>query len=96
MKLRKGDEMLIELKRTIFQREENANKKDRILKQKARDLEELEKKIDLSNTKLKEREDDMNKQLADIVAKERVGFFGQSLFVGSIYLCSYFSLLFGA
>lgn len=74
MKLRKGDEMLIELKRTIFQREENANKKDRILKQKARDLEELEKKIDLSNTKLKEGEDDMNKQLADIVAKERVGF----------------------
>ncbi|XP_044492973.1 nuclear matrix constituent protein 1-like isoform X2 [Mangifera indica] len=71
MKLRKGDEMLIELKRTIFQREENANKKDRILKQKARDLEEWEKKIDLSNTKLKEREDDMNKQLADIVAKER-------------------------
>ncbi|PRQ40444.1 hypothetical protein RchiOBHm_Chr4g0436071 [Rosa chinensis] len=42
-----------------------------ILKQKERDLYEAERKIESSNSLLKEKEDDVNKRLADLVSKEK-------------------------
>ncbi|KAM5567608.1 hypothetical protein ABKV19_015604 [Rosa sericea] len=42
-----------------------------ILKQKEKDLYEAERKIESSNSLLKEEEDDVNKRLADLVSKEK-------------------------
>ncbi|KAJ6288857.1 hypothetical protein OIU76_024771 [Salix suchowensis] len=55
-KLRQGEESLCELRRTLNQREEKANEDERVFKQKERDLEEAEKKIDISLAKMKERD----------------------------------------
>lgn len=87
-KLQKGDERLSELRRTLNQREVKANENERILKQKERDLEELEKKIDLSSSKLKEREDEINSRLAELVAKERVGFLAYLIYL-LYFICAY-------
>lgn len=53
-------------------KEQKVSENGPIMKQKEKDLEEIKKKIDLSNSVLKEREDDVNRQLADVEAKEKV------------------------
>lgn len=73
-KLQKREETLCELRRSLSQREEKANEDVSILKKKERDFEGMEKKIELSSSKLKEREGDINNRLADLVVKEQVGF----------------------
>ncbi|TXG56777.1 hypothetical protein EZV62_018090 [Acer yangbiense] len=70
-KLQKREEMLCELRRCLSQREEKANEDVSILKQKERNFEAVEKKIDLSSSKLQERECDINNRLADLVVKEK-------------------------
>ncbi|KAK7833778.1 protein crowded nuclei 1 [Quercus suber] len=52
-------------------REEKANEIEATIKRKERSLEEAQKKIDLSNTTLKKKEDDINERMADVVLKEK-------------------------
>ena len=56
----------------LNQREEKVNEKENNLKLKAKELEERERKIALSMSKCKETEEDLNKRLQELTAKEKV------------------------
>ncbi|GKV43889.1 hypothetical protein SLEP1_g51135 [Rubroshorea leprosula] len=71
-KLEDGEERLSGLRRTLHQREEKSHENDRIMKQKERSCEEVQRRIDLSNLELKERKDSVNKRLVDLTLKEKV------------------------
>ncbi|KAI8019120.1 Protein CROWDED NUCLEI 1 [Camellia lanceoleosa] len=70
-KLQEGEERLAELRRLLNQREERANENDTIFNQKQNDLEEAQKKIDIANSTLKEKEDDISRRLANLAVKEK-------------------------
>ncbi|XP_010551628.2 PREDICTED: protein CROWDED NUCLEI 3 [Tarenaya hassleriana] len=70
-KLTEEEERLCEVKRSINQREEKAIERERIAKQKEQGLEELQRRIDIANSKLKEREEHTNNLLAEIDSKEK-------------------------
>ncbi|KAL0343563.1 UNVERIFIED_CONTAM: protein CROWDED NUCLEI 1 [Sesamum angustifolium] len=70
-KLQEAEERLADSRRLLNQREERANENDRILKEKQNDLEELRKKIEISNSTLKNKEDDISSRLASIALKEK-------------------------
>lgn len=55
----------------LNRREERANENDKILKEKQNDLEELRKKIEIANSTLKSKEDDISSRLASIALKEK-------------------------
>ena len=59
----------------LNQREERANETDLIFKQKQNDHEEAHKKIELSNSALKTKEDDISRRLANLAVKEKASFF---------------------
>ena len=65
-KLWEGVERLCKSK-IIFNEGEEKAQLDATLMQKEMDLEEVEKRIDLSNSTLKEKEDNINKRLEDLV-----------------------------
>ncbi|KAL0350566.1 UNVERIFIED_CONTAM: protein CROWDED NUCLEI 1 [Sesamum radiatum] len=54
-KLQEAEERLADSRRLLNQREERANENDRILKEKQNDLEELRKKIEISNSTFEEQ-----------------------------------------
>ncbi|KAM7510235.1 hypothetical protein LguiB_009110 [Lonicera macranthoides] len=70
-KLQEGEERLAEVRRLLNQREERANENDRIFKQKQADLEETQKKIDIANISLKEKEDDISTRIGNLTLKEK-------------------------
>ncbi|KAJ4835172.1 hypothetical protein Tsubulata_033842 [Turnera subulata] len=72
-RLQKGEERLTELRKTLNHKEEKTNEQEIFHKQKEKELEEAQKKIDLQFLKLKEREDDVNNRLSDLTVKEKAG-----------------------
>ncbi|CAN7098232.1 unnamed protein product [Brassica rapa subsp. narinosa] len=70
-KLQEKEESMPEQKRSLNHREEKVNEKEKNLKLKAKELEERERKIDLSMSKCKETEEDWNKRLQELTAKEK-------------------------
>lgn len=61
-----------EQKRSLNQREEKVNEKEKKLKLKAKELEEWDRKVDLSMSKCKETEEDITKRLEELTTKEKV------------------------
>ncbi|KAD5961031.1 hypothetical protein R6Q59_014020 [Mikania micrantha] len=70
-KLQEGEEKLAEIRRLINQREELANDNDKIFKQKQLDLEEAQKKIEMGNSALKTKEDEIRTRMENLVLKEK-------------------------
>ncbi|XP_057488191.1 nuclear matrix constituent protein 1-like [Actinidia eriantha] len=70
-KLKEEEERLAEVRRLLNQREERANENDLIFKQKQNDHEEAHKKIEISNSALKKKEDDISRRLANLAVKEK-------------------------
>ncbi|KAL7101176.1 hypothetical protein ACP275_08G039700 [Erythranthe tilingii] len=70
-KLQEAEERLADGRRLLNQREERANANDKILKEKQNDLEELRKKIEMGNSALKNKEEDVRSRLASITIKEK-------------------------
>ena len=69
--MQEGEDRLAKGQRILNQREERANENDMIFKQKEKDLEEAEKKIDATNISLKKKEDDISSRLANLTLKEK-------------------------
>ncbi|KAK9088500.1 hypothetical protein Scep_027582 [Stephania cephalantha] len=69
--LQEREDRLAEGRRILSQREEKANETDLFLKQKERDLEDAQKKIEMTNSTLKKKEVDINSRLTDLVGKEK-------------------------
>ncbi|GJW28016.1 protein crowded nuclei 1 [Tanacetum coccineum] len=70
-KLQEGEEKLAEVRRLLNQREELANDSDRVFKQKQLDLEEAQKRIDVANSELKSKEDDISTRIENLALKEK-------------------------
>lgn len=73
-KLQEGEEKLAEVRRLLNQREERANDSDRLFKQKQLELEEAQKKIDLADSALKTKEDEISTRMENLVLKEKASF----------------------
>ncbi|KAL7606263.1 hypothetical protein Lser_V15G15163 [Lactuca serriola] len=69
-KLQEGEERLCEGRRSINLREEKLNEMERSLKQKEKEIEETHNKIESSILASKKKEDDVNKRLDELIAKE--------------------------
>ncbi|KAK6129098.1 hypothetical protein DH2020_037171 [Rehmannia glutinosa] len=65
-KLQEAEERLADGRRLLNQREERANDNDKILKEKQNDLEDLRKKLEIANSALKNKEDDISSRLANV------------------------------
>lgn len=74
-KLQEAEERLADGRRLLNQREERANESDKILKEKQNDLAELQKKIEIANSTLKTKEDNISNRLANIALKEKANFY---------------------
>lgn len=74
-KLQEAEERLADGRRLLNQREERANENDKVLKEKHSDLEELGKKIEIANSTLKNKEDDIRSRLVGITIKEKASFY---------------------
>lgn len=70
-KLQEGEERVAKRQILLNQREERANENDRIFKQKQKDLEDAQRKIDEANTILKRQEDDISNRIANVALKEK-------------------------
>ncbi|XP_071706849.1 nuclear matrix constituent protein 1-like [Rutidosis leptorrhynchoides] len=70
-KLQEGEEKLAELRRLLNQREELANDSDRIFKQKQLDLEETQKRVDIANSDLKIKEEEISSRIENLASKEK-------------------------
>ena len=70
--LRQREDMLCDGRQNLVGREVKAIETEKNLKQKERDLEVLEKKIDSSNTLLKQKETEISRRVADLVMEEKV------------------------
>ncbi|KAK9071727.1 hypothetical protein SSX86_008156 [Deinandra increscens subsp. villosa] len=73
-KLQVGEEKLAELRRLINHREELANDNDKIFKQRQLDLEEAQKKIEMGNSALKTKEDEIITRIENLSLKEKASF----------------------
>ncbi|KAL7132554.1 hypothetical protein ABFS83_12G082300 [Erythranthe nasuta] len=69
-KLQEGEERLCQNRRNINEREEKVNELSRMFKERERELEDEQKKADLANLTLKEKEDEINKKLAELIVEE--------------------------
>lgn len=58
----------------IYEKEKTAKEVDWMLTKKERELEEEQEKVELMNSTLKQKEDNINKRLADLTVKEEVSF----------------------
>ena len=68
------EESLCKGRRTLAEREEKENENERVRKQKQTELQELEKKIDLSTLDLKKKKEAISKQLEELLCKDKVSF----------------------
>ena len=73
-----AEERLAKGQTILNQREERANGNDGMVKQKERDLEETQKKIESANLALKRKEEDISSRLANIALKEQASTFLQA------------------
>ena len=55
----------------LNQREERSNENDRVFKQKQKELEVAQKKIDESSKVLKSKEDDISSRITNLTVKEK-------------------------
>lgn len=85
-KLQEGEERLAKSQRILNQREDRANENDRVFKQKQKDLEDAQKKIDEANTALKGKEDDFSSRIANLTIKEKARTLYTAVFKLSIVL----------
>ncbi|KAH6774664.1 hypothetical protein C2S51_013068 [Perilla frutescens var. frutescens] len=69
-KLQEAEERLADGRRLLNQREERANELDNTLKEKHNDLAELRKKIEIANSTLRTKEEDISSRLANVALKE--------------------------
>lgn len=58
----------------IYEKEKTTKEVDWMLTKKERELEEEQEKVELMNSTLKQKEDNINKRLADLTVKEEVSF----------------------
>lgn len=79
-KLQEGEERVAKRQILLNQREERANENDRIFKQKQKDLEDAQRKIDEANTILKGQEDDISNRIANLALKEKASTYLVKLF----------------
>ncbi|XP_073273093.1 nuclear matrix constituent protein 1-like isoform X2 [Primulina huaijiensis] len=70
-KLKGGEERLVDGRRLLNQREERINEKDKITKEKQNDLEQLQKMIEIENSTLKMKEEDISSRIAGLALKEK-------------------------
>lgn len=70
-KIKGGEERLVDGRRWLNQREEMANEKDKITKEKQIDLEQVQKMIEMENSTLKMKEEDISSRIAAIAIKEK-------------------------
>ncbi|KAL6551664.1 hypothetical protein OROGR_007818 [Orobanche gracilis] len=70
-KLQEAEERLADGGRMLNQREEKANDNDKLLNEKQTELEELRRKIEIANTALRNKEEDISSRLAGVVLKEK-------------------------
>ncbi|KAL3525780.1 hypothetical protein ACH5RR_014152 [Cinchona calisaya] len=70
-KLQEGEERLAEVRRLLNQREQRANENDNMWKQKQKELEDVQKKVDVANLTLKEKEEDMIRRQASLALMEK-------------------------
>lgn len=70
-KLQEAEERLADGRRLLNQREGRANELDNMLKEKQNDLAELRKKIEVANSTLRTKEDDISSRLANVALKEK-------------------------
>ncbi|GFQ04625.1 hypothetical protein PHJA_002606500 [Phtheirospermum japonicum] len=70
-KLQESEERLDDGRRLLNQREEKANDNDKLLKEKQNDLEELRRKIEVSNSAMRNKEEDISSRLASLALKEK-------------------------
>lgn len=73
-KLRQREDIVCDGRQNFVGREMKAIETEKNLKQKERDLEVLEKKIDSSNSLLKVKEAEISKRVADLDVQEKVWF----------------------
>ncbi|CAA0820166.1 Protein CROWDED NUCLEI 1 [Striga hermonthica] len=69
-KLQEGEERLSQNRRHIYDREEKVNQLNGMIKEREKELEEEQKKIELVNLTLKNKEEDVNRRLTKIIEKE--------------------------
>ncbi|KAL6526250.1 hypothetical protein OROMI_029890 [Orobanche minor] len=70
-KLQEAEERLADGGRLLNQREEKANDNDKLLNEKQTELEELRRKIEIANSALRNKEEDISSRLAGVVVKEK-------------------------
>ena len=73
-KLQEGEERLCQNRRHINEREEKLVELNRMLKQREGEFVEEQKKAELLNLNLKNKEDEINKKLSKLIQKEEVSF----------------------
>ncbi|KAK4489455.1 hypothetical protein RD792_005264 [Penstemon davidsonii] len=69
-KLQEGEEKLCQNRRNISEREDKVNEFNRMFKEKERQLAEDLQKFELTNLTQQEKEEEINKRLADLTEKE--------------------------
>ncbi|KAL1564906.1 nuclear matrix constituent protein 1-like [Salvia divinorum] len=69
-KLQEGEERLCQNRRHINEREEKLVELNRMLKQRESEFAEEQKRVELLNLNLKNKEDEVNKKLSELIEKE--------------------------
>lgn len=72
MKLQESQNRLILAQRSINERDERANEKERLLKIKQEELDEAKRNIEATRNSLKSKEDDINLRLVALTNREKV------------------------
>lgn len=71
-KLQEGEERVAKAQMIVKQREDRANESDKIIKQKGKELEDAQKKIDAANLAVKKLEDDVSLRIKELALREQV------------------------
>lgn len=72
MKLQESQNRLVLAQRSINERDERANEKERLLKIKQEELDEAKRNIEATRNSLKSKEDDINLRLVALTNREKV------------------------
>lgn len=72
MKLQESQNRLVLAQRSINERDERANEKERLLKLKQEELDEAKRNIEATRNSLKSKEDDINLRLVALTNREKV------------------------
>lgn len=72
MKLQESQNRLVLAQRSMNERDERANEKERLLKLKQEELDEAKRNIEATRNSLKSKEDDINLRLVALTNREKV------------------------